>query len=227
VFGWLLIIIAFIVLVAAYFKRVRGEQQQPWGKPVITVCAVVVVLVVLGKLLSSGTPGPSLRVGLDEFDRLAQAERRKALLIGQGLARRVPVPSRIFFLGAMPTDMRRDWDVVWPAWKEGLSEGLGSTNWESLGYAGPASALTTEEVSALLQEKLKGLDVLVSFGGLPANPQRLSIYKLESPPKVAVYFPLQPDLEQVRRWLKDGFIQVAVVNENGKYRAYTPDHLPY
>jgi len=225
--AWLVLIVLLVGVLWAYFKGVRGENKKPWGKPLVAACALCVVIIVLGKAACGPAAireNAAALQGMNDLERSFQA--RLAQMAGKGLKGNVPTPARIFFLGPMPTNMTGDWDVMWPAWEDGLSKGLGSKNWQSVGYAGPASSMTAEELSRVLKDHLKEIDVLISFDGLPADLQNASIYALKPPPKVAVCFPQGADLDAVRGWLSGGFIQAAVVHEKGESTLYTRDKMP-
>jgi len=220
VFAWFLIVILLAGLFLSYFKGVKRER--PWGKRAVAACAAGVIVLGLGKAFFHGQPGPGASIVANEEDRLSSQEMQRAKLIGQGLSGCLRPGAKVFFLGYMPTDMRRDWDTVWPAWQEGLSKGLGSKEWESAGYFGPASAADAAALSAALAEKEATIDAVVSFDGLPTDLHAVSIYAREKPPEVAVAFRSEPDRQLVRTWLRQKLIRAAVIE--GKL--YTRDDPP-
>jgi len=210
------------------------KAHKPWGKRALVVCLVLIVCLCLGRLLFGGSRGPGTGIVARELNTLEAQETKRAKLIGEGLRGKVPAASRIFFLGSFPTDMRQDWDVIWPAWQKGLSGGLGHSDWQLLDYFGPVQGSAAEALSGALAAKKKEVDVIVSFNGLPQDFAQMSTYqfenekgeKIEKRPKVGAYFPPGADVEAIRRWLQDDIIQAAVVDENGKLDLYTRDKMP-
>jgi myo-inositol catabolism protein IolC len=87
--------------------------------------------------------------------------------------------------------------------------------------------MTADAVSEALAQTEAQCDAVVSFAGLPPDLEELSIYQLESPPKVAAFFTGKAvNLDAIRRWLKDDLLQAAVVRDGGRLRLYTRTDLP-
>ena len=95
-----------------------------------------------------------------------------------------------------------------------------------MGFYGPLRGASAEDVNVALASVQGDVDAVVSFNGLPANAQALSIYAQPSPPPVGVYFRGGVSPERVRTLLADGLVQVAVVVEGEQLKVFTPQSPP-
>ncbi len=224
--SWVVLIVLAVVLFASYFHGVK--QGRPGGRALVVLSAIGILVVVGIKLF---TPGPGLGPGQFE-GTLPLDQREAARLLGEELKDELPPGSSIFFLGDVALPAMTGWGPAWDMWSKGLTEGLGHDEWESAGYFGPVSGTAIETISAALEEAEEA-DAILSFAGLPADPEWLGIYRLDNPPLVAVYFrrfyssAIAPDLGLIRAWLSDGLVQVVVLRESkDQITLYTLQNLP-
>lgn len=216
-----LIVALGVGVFAGYLKGVKKEQ--PWGKPVLALCAVALVIAALSRAFLGGvSQGQYISAGRAAMERARAGRiaelRNVATLIGRGLKGHVPTGARIAFLSPINTE---DISAALPAVRVALSKELGDESWERAGI------FTVDDLSGAIAENEKGINAVISFYGLPNDLEKMKIYLLEAPPKVAAYFGPQSDLDAIRGWLTSGHLQAAVRKaENGQQRLYTPKDLP-
>jgi len=212
---WVLLAVFAVLLVVGYLCR-----RRPWGRALIVACVLGVLGVLAYQLFFRGQS--NLRVA---SVARATSNTTSARLIGQGLKSYLAPESRIVVMAQFSPQVRPSWPMLWSSWQKGLSEGLADTSWKDAGYVGPAPG-TAQSLSEGLAAVEGQVDAIVSFAGLPDDLEQMSIYASGTPPKVAAYFPINPNREAIRRWLKDGLIQAAVMDEKGVPTLYTRDKLP-
>jgi len=216
--AWPLIIILCIGVVVSYLGGVR--KGKAWGKIAAALCAVGVLAVAGVKVMNRG-PAGEVTTGRS----LTEVEYERAKAIGAGLKGIVEPGCRIFILSSYGPMGGPGIDQAKDSWNRGLSDGLGDSTFRVVGYYGPAPG-TAESLSQGILQAEEQIDVLVSFQGLPQGLLDMSIYAEAEPPRVAAYFHGSPDMAPIRRWLNDGLLDVAVVEQNGVLTTHTPDGSP-
>ena len=165
---------------------------------------------------------------------LSEADAQQvAQLLGQGLKEHIEPGARVFVLYSVD-DAGPQFARNKQLWQAGLTAGLKDEGVEILGFATPepgwpptlrdpgdAGAFSIPLARAPAQ-----FDALVSFTGLPADLERVNIYQVSEPPKVAAYFGTLGDRAKVRSWIEKGLLQAAVLKEKGGSKLYTADNLP-
>lgn len=221
-FSSILIFLFFLGVMYAYVAGVK--KRAPWGKPVVAICTLGLVISLVGKIATGGNEGAEIAA----VQESAEALPYEAAKMMAGELKRIDSEAggKVFLLGQFPSEQAPGSMRMFEYWHRGISEGFGATPWEKAGYWGPAADASTEDISTAISRKK--IDVLISFQGLPANLHKLSIYKKSNPPKVAAYFPPEGsvDTEIVGRWLLKGLVQVVVLKEDDGLKVYTSDNLP-
>lgn len=222
---WLLVVVFFIGIVVSYVAA--KKTRAAWGKPVMVVCTLCLVLVVLDRAFFKVLSGVGGKLPVDSRAVLGSKAQRSGELMGQGLKQaRLKAGARILILGPYPPQGGPDSDVMMAQWDEGLTKGLGDSPWTKAGYFGPAPG-TAESLSEGIAGYEGEFDAVVSFNGLPKDLSELNVYQLSERPMVGGFFEGRLDLETIRGWLKDGLIQAAVLkDEAGELKLYTPGNLP-
>lgn len=207
----------------------RPRRGAVWGKVLVAIAVLFLAGIALYRGLSQGGPASAQqqrRFGTSRSDCRTCTDQDKLKLLGESFKDYIAPGSRIFILGYYRVEGGRDVTQAMRAWEEGLSEGLGDTSWERVGYYGPADG-TAERVSSWLQGAVGEIDAVVSVAGLPADLEAMTIYQMSPTPKVAAVFEKRStDIVAIRRWLEEGYLQVAVVESDGGDKVYTPENLP-
>ena len=219
---WFVMVLLLVGVLLAYFKGVKARRA--WGKPVLVACVALAVVIAGSRVLLSRQSMPRLDTRKAEKGGVEAYKTAKQL--ATALRPHVASPCRVFLMGEFPSAGAPGCEIKFPQWDKGLSDGLEGVRWQKLGYFGPIQHSKAADISAALKELEGKTDAVVSFYGLPADMAETSIYMLEKAPKVAAYFPQGADLDAIRRWLKDDFIQAALVNEKGNLTLYTRDKMP-
>jgi len=220
---WLIVGCLFVLLLVAYFAGAR--KGQTWGKVLLVLCVIALVAAVLRQALCTRTEGGGgAQIAATEQERV----RRAAELLGQALKERLDPGGRIFILAPENSAMGTPLDRFWT---EGLSSGLQDPSWTRAGCrylsapAGTPAVVTDEVFSEAVAEASGEADAIVSFAGLPAGfEQAEGLRGSEGRPAVAAFFPSsgRPNLALISKWLKDGDLQAAVVEDETGVHLQTP-----
>jgi len=213
-----LAIVLFVVAVLAYALGVR--KQAAWGKPVLVICVVALVLVVLDRTSFHVLSGRRGGGGGRETARERQAIEEPARLLGEAIKPSLPDGGRVLLVargGSGSAESIRGWQA-------GLSQGLGTGNWQVERFM-CSPQWTAETLSRELGAKGQ-YDAIVSFSGLPEGAEQMSIFESASPPKVGAYFSTADQIETIRLMLENGLLVAAVVRTQEGFKVYTPDNLP-
>jgi hypothetical protein len=209
-----------VLLAGAIVCYVRGvKPRKRWGKPALVGCCLALALVVGAKLpfgKGAAAQGPSQ----------ASLAYKKGRELGKGLRETLPTGARIFFFSEWPVNPQTR--GAWQEAEDGFSDGLGHRDWQREGVICP-SLRTAEGFSNELAGTEGKIDVIVSFGGLPRDLEKMSVYKQPERPKVAAFFPSYPLLVNagmIRQWLQDDLLDAAVVDDGSGLKLYTPENLP-
>jgi len=111
-----------------------------------------------------------------------------------------------------------------PLWRAGLSEGLGTEEWEKAGLFYPVGGDAASFSQGLID--VERVDIIISLAGLPADLPKWDIYADEEAPLVGAFFIADPDRAAVREWLEKDLVQAVVIKEGNKLRLYTATDLP-
>jgi len=222
---WTLLIVVVVLLFVVYFKGVKAGAG--WGKPVAALLALVLVGLAVATIVTvRRRPTGGMGRG---WTRMQASARDSARAIAAELKDRLGASPRLFVMGVVPIGSSGSGTrsgAAWRSWNEGLKEGFGGEIWQIVGYYGPVRRASAEDVNGALASVQGEIDGVISFDGLPADAQALSIYGLAKPPVVGVYFRSGATPEQVRTLLADGLVQVAVMVEEGQVKVFTPQAPP-
>jgi len=215
-FSGALMLVLLAGAVACYVRGVKAHK--PWGKPALVGCCLALALVVGAKLPfgKGATEGPSR----------ASLAYKKGRALGKGLRGALPAGGRVFFFSEWPVDPQTR--GAWQEAEDGFSDGIGYRDWQREGVSFPSPS-TAEGFSNEIAEVEDRIDAIVSFGGLPRDLEKVSVYKQPERPRVAAFFPSYPLLVNagmIRKWLQDGLLDVAVVDDGSGLKLYTPGDLP-
>ena len=219
--GWLLIAVFFLGVLVSYGAGVK--KGAAWGTPVLILCVIGLIGVVGQRVfVGPGAGGPG-DVGAKGVLKAAS----EAEWLGRALKGRIPEGSRIFILSFYDPARGRDMTASKEAWTEGLSDGLGDTTWEVVGYYGPTPG-TAGDLSYGFDGMNGLIDAVVSVSGLPPDLEQMNFYQFDPVPEVAAFFrSAETDLELIRSWLEGGYLAAAVVSSTeGEVTTYTPENLP-
>jgi hypothetical protein len=227
--------VVFLGAIVAYVAGVKVGAR--WGRPVLTVCVLALVLLVLDRAFFhvvvgrtfGGRPPP-------EPGDLREAGKRigETLKDRLGPGRRVYVVAGYGFAGGSGAGGSGSW----PLFEAGLLPALGHTELVVVGEE-RGSAATAETLSDACVRSAP-VDAVLFVGTLPANLEEAAFYRRgHSRPIIAGYFLVAEyaetaSIESIHRWLQKGRIDVAVVEtkQDGLYskmvsfEVYTPDNLP-
>jgi len=220
---WIIIAVLALILVFAYLAGVR--QQQGWGGTVMVLCVVGLILVALDRAFFHVIGG---RRGASSYadSELGLKERQTKLII-DAVRDQLPPHCRVFAVRMVDPQGAGVNLGEQIAAQQALDKILGKGAYELVGEWGPeqyGEPVSVDALSRAVEER--EIDLLISYAGLPENLEEASFYRRTRAPKVGAYFPGQPDRSRIRSWLLDGLLQVAVLEEDGKLRAYTSDNLP-
>lgn len=215
---WIVLVVLVVLCVVGYVNR--GE---PWAQWMLIVCCVGAVGVIIARATLKGGQGD--QAGITR--RVATEAAGAAELLGGALREHVEPGTRMLVLAEFSPTVRPGWPLYWSSRRDGLTKGLGDIEWQYAGYFGPTPG-TAASLSAGLDQMAGEFDVVVSFNGLPADLEQMSIYGYGDVPMVAAVFPLgTADKALIRTWLTEDYLQAAVVEEErGSFELYTKSELP-
>jgi len=227
-------IVVFLGAIVAYVAGVKVGAR--WGRPVLTVCVLALVLLVLDRAFfhvlvgrTAGRPGP-------EPGDLREAGKR----IGETLKDRLGPGRRVYVVAGygMAGGSGAGGSGSWPLFESGLLPALGHTELQVVGEE-RSNAATAETLSDGCVRSAP-VDAVLFVGTLPANLEEAAFYRRgHSRPIIAGYFlvaehPQTASIESIHRWLQQGRIDVAVVetkkdsvySKTVSFEVYTPTNLP-
>ncbi|MCF7853956.1 MAG: hypothetical protein K9N51_04090 [Candidatus Pacebacteria bacterium] len=218
---------ALMILAAAgmIFGLAKARSGVEWGRPVTIVCAIVALLLAVSTIFTGG--------GGVDYEDLRERELGYAEISAKRLGQYISenfADSEVVILKGYEFGEPSEGET---ARLRGLTEGLGpditvveiispelpeeyKRMMEEMGGAEEAvpppvgeMMMQASEYNRVLEPYLDQCDIIISLIGLPMDVENLSLWKMQDPPRLALYNTMQmPSLQEA---IKQGYIVAAVM----------------
>jgi len=207
-----LMVVFFLVALVAYGAGVR--RGAAWGKPVLALSVLLLILIVLDRAVLHVVSGGPERAGLPEATEAARAGR----LMGEALAGRLEEGGRVLVVGIAGPEGA----VQVAEGGGGLEKALGERAGEVVRHMCPPFA---PESSVAQVAAERGPFAAVVFFSPPGENELAALADTVDGP-TAAYFASEAQVDTVRTWLQDGLLSVAVIKTAQGLQTFTSDNLP-